>query len=308
VSEAEAQPPARRRIAFFGLGQMGLPMAGHLLRAGHAVTGVDPAPEAGDGFAAIGGRTAPALDAVAGAEIVLTMLPDGKAVQRALLEGAPAVVDAMASGSIVLDMSSAFPGDTLELGRALEPRGIALVDAPVSGGVKKARDATLTIMTGGDPAAVERLRPILERMGSRIFRAGPLGSGHAMKALNNYVSAAGLAAVCEALLVGRKFGLEPETMVAILNASTGRNNSTEAKLAPFILNDAFNSGFALALMAKDLRTAHDLAAMLNVPTPLADCTETLWREASEALGPGADHTEIYRFLQSLMPDRPSGGR
>lgn len=294
---AEATPA--RRIAFFGLGQMGLPMAGHLVRAGHRVTGVDPDPAARTAFERVGGGATDAATALAEAELVVTMLPDGKVVRQALLVGDPPAIDAMPRGGIVIDMSSSFPGDTLDLGRALEASGIALVDAPVSGGVKKAQAGTLAIMAGGDPAALDRVEPLLATMGQAIFRTGRLGSGHAMKALNNYVSAAGLAAACEALLVGRRFGLEPQTMVDILNASTGRNNSTEVKLAPFVLSEAFNSGFAMALMAKDLGTTRELARTLDVATPLADCTEALWRDAAEALGPAADHTEIFRFLEAL---------
>jgi 3-hydroxyisobutyrate dehydrogenase len=296
VAEATGEP---RRVAFFGLGQMGLPMAGRLLAAGHDVLGVDPSAAAREAFTALGGRALPALEAADGAEIVITMLPDGKIVQRALLQGDPAVVGRLAAGSIVVDMSSSFPGDTLDLGKALRAQNVGLVDAPVSGGVKKARDGTLTIMLGGSDELVASVRPLMAAMGKAVFAAGGLGSGHAMKALNNYVSAAGLAAAAEALLVGRKFGLDPDVMVDILNVSTGRNNSTEVKMKPFVLSGSFDSGFALALMAKDLGTAHDLALMLEVETPLADCTTALWARAAAALGPGADHTEIFRYLEDL---------
>lgn len=146
-----------------------------------------------------------------------------------------------------------------KLGEELEKRGLNMVDAPVSGGVRRAVDGSLAIMIGGDPASVARVKPVLEALGRSIFETGPLGSGHAMKALNNFVSAAGLTAACEALAVGKKFGLDPEQMVDILNVSTGRNNSTENKMKPFILSGSYDGGFSLALMAKDLRVAADLA-------------------------------------------------
>ena len=195
-------------------------------------------------------------------------------------------------------MSSSAPMGTRALGEELAQRGVAMVDAPVSGGVAKARDATLAIMAGGLPEHVERARPVLEKLGAKIIPTGPLGSGHAMKALNNYVSAAGLAAAAEALLVARAFGLDPAVMTDVLNASTGRNNSTENKLKQYVLSGTFSAGFAMDLMAKDLATALDLAHSLGVPAPLAEECIALWSKASKSL-PGADHTAIYSFLEKL---------
>ncbi len=136
-------------------------------------------------------------------------------------------------------------------------------------------------------------------MGAAIYATGPLGSGHAMKALNNFVSAAGLVAMCEALLIGRRFGLDPAVIVDILNASTGRNNSTELKAKQFILSGTFASGFSLGLMAKDLRTAAELAAHLGVAAPMSCAVRDLWAKAQGLLGPDADHTEIFRFAERL---------
>jgi 3-hydroxyisobutyrate dehydrogenase len=231
------------------------------------------------------------------------MLPTGRDVREVLLGRAPddpdAAVRGLGPGSLVIDMSSAAPLGTRDTGQHLAASGVAMLDAPVSGGVPRARDGTLAIMVGGEQAAVERARPVLAPLGSKIFIIGPLGSGHAMKALNNYVSAAGLAAAAEALVVGRRFGLDPATMTEVLNASTGRNNSTENKLKQHILSGTFGSGFSLDLMAKDLATAVELAEALGVPVPLAGPCVRLWKEASVRLGPGADHTEIYRFLEQL---------
>jgi 3-hydroxyisobutyrate dehydrogenase len=202
----------------------------------------------------------------------------------------------LASGAIVIDMSSSAPLGTRALGDELNEAGFGFIDAPVSGGVKRAADASLAIMVGGDAAIVARVEPVLAAMGSSIFRTGPLGSGHAMKALNNYVSAAGLAAAVEALAVGQKFGLDPAVMTDVLNASSGRNNTTENKLKQFIIPQTFASGFSMALMAKDIRTADELAAAIGVAAPLADVCTTLWDEAAKHLGPGADHTEFGRYL------------
>jgi len=285
------------RIGVVGLGNMGRPMAENLLKGGFAlaVADVDPRRLAGLGVKAL----LPASLAVLGemSEIVITMLPDGKIVRKALLgaDGSnDGVLDGLQPGSLVIDMSSSAPVGTRELGAELAARGIALVDAPVSGGVKRAIDGTLAIMVGGADADIERARPLLAAMGRDIFPTGPLGSGHAMKALNNYVSAAGLTAAVEALAVGEKFGLDPNVMTDVLNASSGRNNTTENKLRQFILSKTFASGFSAALMAKDVRTADELGAAIGVATPLAEACAVLWGEAAARLGPTADHTEYGR--------------
>ena len=154
-------------------------------------------------------------------------------------------------------------------------------------------------MVGGDAARVARVKPVLAALGKTIFETGPLGSGHAMKALNNFVSATGLTAACEALIVGRKFGLDPDQMVDILNVSTGRNNSTENKIKPFVLSGTYDGGFSLALMAKDLGVAADLADAMGTPSPTAHLMASLWANAREQFQDGADHTEINRYLEAL---------
>jgi 3-hydroxyisobutyrate dehydrogenase len=137
-------------------------------------------------------------------------------------------------------------------------------------------------------------------MGKQIFATGPLGSGHAMKALNNYVSAAGLAAAAEAVLAGSRFGLDPRTIVGILNVSTGRNNSTENKFPQFILPRTFGSGFSLGLMVKDLRTALDVAHATGTPAPLAESVVDTWAEAEKLLGGQADHTAVVQYWEKLL--------
>jgi 3-hydroxyisobutyrate dehydrogenase len=202
----------------------------------------------------------------------------------------------LAPGTVVIDMSSSAPVGTKALGEELIAAGFGFIDAPVSGGVKRAIDGTLAIMAGGDAGTIDKAEPVLKAMGKSIFRTGPLGSGHAAKALNNYVSAAGLAAAVEAVAIGGRFGIAPDVLVDVLNASTGRNNSTENKLKQFVIPEKFTSGFSLALMAKDIRTADDLAHQIGVAAPLADEVAALWDGALKALGSSADHTEIGRYL------------
>jgi 3-hydroxyisobutyrate dehydrogenase len=288
---ASVHPPAA--IAVVGLGNMGRPMAASLTRAGYAVTGYDLAPAARERFAQAGGRAAADVaGAVARAAVVIALLPDGKAVRAAVTAMQPH----LSPGTIVIDMSSSDPIGTRALGADLKAAGFSFIDAPVSGGVKRAIDATLAIMVGGDAAVIDRVEPLLAAMGKDIFRTGPLGSGHAMKALNNYVSAAGLAAACEALAVGEKFGLDPNVMTDVLNASSGRNNTTENKLKQFIISKTFASGFSAALMAKDVNTADELGAAIGVATPLAEACAELWDDAAARLGPAADHTEYARYM------------
>jgi 3-hydroxyisobutyrate dehydrogenase len=227
--------------------------------------------------------------------VVITLLPDGKAVRAALMS----IRQDLRPGCIIIDMSSSDPLGTRELGETLIADGFEFIDAPISGGVKRAIEGTLAIMVGGNPATIERVDPVLMAMGRSIFRTGALGSGHAMKALNNYVSAAGLIAAVEAIQIGEKFGLDPNLMADILNASTGRNNTTELKLKPFIISKAFNAGFPLRLMAKDVRTADNLGHAIGVPVPLADICAKLWDEASQDLGDKADHTAIGQYIEKL---------
>ena len=174
-----------------------------------------------------------------------------------------------------------------------------MLDAPVSGGVSRAMAGTLAIMVGGEPVVVRRCMPVFEAMGERVFETGSLGSGHAMKVLNNVVSAAGLLAAAEALLIGARFGLKPEVMIKVLNASTGRNNSTENKFNQFILSRRFDSGFSLDLMVKDLTTALELARESNMPALFSGVCRELWAAAQSKLEKGSDHTEVVRWFEEM---------
>lgn len=284
-------PPAK--VTVIGLGNMGRPMAACMARAGYDVMGYDLSPDARKAFGEQGGVVAHTVeDAVAGAAAIITLLPDGKIV-RAAIEG---IKSKLARDTILIDMSSSAPMGTRALGEELAAAGLGFIDAPVSGGVKRAIDGTLAIMAGGNHATIDRAEKILLTMGKSVFRTGPLGSGHAAKALNNYVSAAGLAAAAEALAIGSQFGIAPDTLVDVLNASTGRNNSTENKLKQFMISESYASGFAMALMAKDIQTADKLAHQIGVTAPLADEITAMWNAALAQLGPKADHTEIGRYL------------
>ncbi len=294
-----APMPAPQRVGFIGLGKMGQPMAARLLGAGFALRVFDSRSKAiGDFLAQHGGDAAgSAADLGRGVAVVITMLPNGDAVRDVVL--GDGLLDAMRPGSVLIDMGSSSPTGTQTLGETLAARRVAMLDAPVSGGVPRAEAGTLAIMVGGAPDVVARCRAVLQALGGSIFETGPLGSGHALKALNNLVSAAGLIAATEALLIGRRFGLDAAVMIDVFNASTARNNSTENKLKQFVLSRTFASGFSLDLMVKDLTTALDLAHATGTPAPFsAECRE-LWAAAQAQLEGGADHTAVVRWFETL---------
>ena len=190
-------------------------------------------------------------------------------------------------------MSSADPVGTRTLGSDLAPHGVALVDAPVSGGVPRAIDGTLAIMVGGAAEVVERVRPVLAAMGDRIFDVGALGNGHAMKSLNNFVAGTAFVACCEALVVGERFGLDPTVMFEIMNVSTARCFNTDLVMRQHVVSGEFASGFALGLLAKDVGIADGLAHEMGAATPLADLVTLLLADARDRLGPAVDHTRAY---------------
>jgi 3-hydroxyisobutyrate dehydrogenase len=316
----EFVPP--ERVGFIGLGNMGAPMARHLANAGYRVVVADVNPAAMDRFCdGTPGceRAASLAELGRTCRLVITMLPDGRAVRQVLLGGADATVSgpdaglrrdageaggeavaaSLAPGSVVLDMTSAAPVGTRELAAKLAKASISLVDAPVSGGVKRAVEGKLAIMAGGDSVAIDRCRSVLSAMG-QVFRTGGSGSGHAMKALNNYLSAAALATTAETMMAGERFGIDPAVMLQVLNHSTGRNTATEQKYPACVLPRTFNSGFALGLMAKDLRIALELAEAVGTPTSLLSKCSELWTCAEQRLGFNADNTEIVKYLELLQ--------
>ncbi len=285
------------KIGFIGIGNMGWPMAGHVAKAGHAVTVFDvDAARAASFVREHGGTAAADIGEVGGEhEFIVTMLPTGADVRAVLMETDGGLAGHLGPGAIVVDMSSSEPVGTRELGAELAAQDIVLIDAPVSGGVTGAEAATLTIMIGGENEdAIARATPVLEAMGGNLFRTGPLGSGHAMKSLNNYVAAAGFTAASEAMLVGEKFGLDPATMIDIMDVSTGRNFSTEYTIKEHVLTGTFATGFGLSLMAKDVGIAGDLAKEIGVDAPVATLIQNLWRDALAAEGADQDYSAAYR--------------
>jgi 3-hydroxyisobutyrate dehydrogenase len=310
-------------VGFIGLGNMGIPMTRRLVEAGYHVRGFDTSAAARENFEAIGSSDARGdvtaiteLGSVGdGADAVILMLPDSDIVERVLLgrlaseaadgstgggsTGGGLLVN-LAPGTTIVDMSSSDPARTRVLAELVAAAGLTLIDAPVSGGVSGARAGTLTIMVGGPSAAFARFKPMLTAMGKRVLHAGDVGAGHAVKALNNLMSAAHLLASSEALIAGRRFGLDPAVMLEIINGSSGRSGSTENKWPNYILTEKYDAGFPVRLMVKDIKLALSIEHATGVPSAASEAVVATWEAALADLPPDADHTAIARWLN----DRP----
>ena len=221
---------------------------------------------------------------------IFLMLPDGLIVKEIALE----LVANGFKGQLI-DMSSCDPNQTIELGNLLKVHGVNLIDAPVSGGVKKAALGLLMIMVGGRKEDVSIVKSLLDLLGT-VAHIGPLGAGHAMKALNNYVSASGLLASMQALATAETYGIKPQSFVDVINDSTGRNNSTQVKLEPYIIPRNYSSGFSLKLMTKDVEVASAIMENGGFSTPLSDQLPHFLRNALEILEDNADHTALYEHV------------
>ena len=276
------------KVGFVGLGAMGSVMSPLLVKAGYQVFGYDIIANID---VSSGVKQLDTLDDFAQFDAVIFMLPNSKIVSQVvtkLLE--------INTKSILIDMSSSDPRETKKLGKTIETKGLKFLDAPVSGGVSRAKTGDLMIMAGGKEEDLETVKDLLSVMGTVQF-AGPLGSGHAIKALNNYVSAAGLIASFEALATARSFGIKPENFLKIINGATGKNNTTEVKLDKFVVSEQFNSGFALDLMVKDVSIAHNLIKDLSSDNPLSSDVYNYLSKSLKLLGDNPDHTEVYKVIK-----------
>lgn len=290
---------ALRKVGFVGIGNMGSPMAAQLVKAGFEVAVYDINPEVSEKFVAQHGGSAVASLAELGrwCEAVITMLPSDKIVNAVIL-GNGGVASTLAQGGIVVDMSTSDPVATQALAAVLQPRGIAVVDAPVMGGVVFAKDATLDIMVAGDVVAVERVTPLLNAMGRSIIHCGAVGNAHALKALANYINACALINVVEAMTIGKKFGLDAKRMAdALLPMVNGRQHPLEKKVIPQILTRQFNTGMAMGFIAKDLKIAVDTAKSIGAYAPLAERTHALWAEAVQRYGGQLDQTGVAKLWE-----------
>jgi 3-hydroxyisobutyrate dehydrogenase len=285
-------------VGFIGVGAMGTPMIQRLASHGFGVRAYDVDSARVSALESPAGiQVARTISDVAGCALVICMLPSSPAVLD-VVEGPGGLLRELRPGSLIVDMGSSEPAQTIRLAGVAKTAGCAVVDAPVSGGVAGARAGTLSVMFGGTETELIRCRPVLEALGGTIAHVGGVGSGHAMKALNNLLSAIGQAAAAEVIDVGERFGLDPQVMVDVLNQSSGQNNATSTKYAQFVLSGTFASGFRMQLMLKDVRTAVEMGRLKGVAMPLGEVALGLWEGAAAALPSGADQTELARWARA----------
>ena len=290
-------------IGFIGLGNMGLPMAQNLIKAGHKVQGFDVTKSQADALAASGGVAAPTVKAAAsGAEIVITMLPAGQHV-REVYTGADGVLSAAAPGALLIDSSTIDVESARAVAAAAEQKGLPMLDAPVSGGTGGAQAGTLTFMVGGSDAAFARGKPILEKMGKTIVHAGGPGNGQAAKICNNMILGVSMIAVSEAFVLAEKLGLDAQKLFDISSKSSGQCWSmttycpVPGPVPTSPANRDYQAGFTAAMMLKDLKLAQDAAKTAGATTPLgADAANIYSRFVESGEGP-RDFSGIIRFIR-----------
>ena len=287
------------RVGFVGLGVMGWPMATHLAAAGYPLQLFDAAPGVAAGLAgtlAEASVAASPASLAAASDIVFTMVPNGEVV-RDLIGGGDGLLQGFAPGALLVDTSSSEPWLTEQSAAQLRTRGVAMVDAPVSGAEWGAKAAELVFMVGGAAGDLERVRPLLEAMGKAIFHVGGLGAGHAMKCLNNLITSVNLLALSEGLAMGKRYGLDPEAMVDVLDVSTGMSWVGRTHIKQRVISRRFDDPFKLALMVKDIGIAMELARATGTPAPLSALTQQLWRAAAAEAEPDASVSELVRWVE-----------
>ena len=296
------------KIGFIGLGNMGGPMARNLMKAGHELAVFDLVPAAVEAAVAAGARAAPSAAAAAGfGEIALTMLPAGEHVRRVHL-GPSGVIAAAKPGALLIDCSTIDVATAREVSAAAGKAGLAMVDAPVSGGVAGAEAATLTFMVGGDPAAFARAEPILKSMGKAVIHAGGPGNGQAAKICNNMILGISMIAVGEAFVLAEKLGLDHQKLFDIASKASGQCWSLTSycpvpgPVPNSPANRGYKPGFTAAMMLKDLRLAQDAAATTGAATPLGAEAAALYGEFDASGRGGTDFSGIIEMLRAANRD------
>ena len=285
-------------VGFIGVGNMGNPMAGNVLKNGFPLTVYDKNPGAMKNLVADGATAAGSVREVAEkCEVVMTCLPGSPEVEALYLEPG-GLIECARPGSVLVDLSSVLPSTPRKLEPAAKARNVLYLEAPVSGGVTGARAATLAVMTGGDEAVLERVRPILRSIGPNIYRVGPAGAGNTLKAINNMLSSVNSLAMMEGMIVGLKAGLDLETMHDVIKNSSGNSNAL-ARVHRALIPRNFEPGFKVQLMNKDLETFHTIAKEVHVPVSFANVAQR-YQQAAIAAGLGEkDTTVIFTLIERL---------
>jgi len=285
-------------IAFLGLGAIGAPMAKHLTPPGFTLSVWNRTASKAAAFAAANNvrHAKTPADAARGAEIVITCLPTSREV-AALLDGADGLFATMAKGSLLIDCTSGDPATSRQTAARLAEKGIGFLDAPVSGGVSGAEAGKLTVMVGGDAALLERAQPALQAFGEKIVHCGPVGAGHAIKAINQALLAVAIWSLGEGMLALSKAGVKPEVALDVINASSGRSNTSMNLFPQRVIGRAFPRTFKLALIDKDVRIGAQFLREQNVPSPMIQLAAELFAAAHAELGDDADHVEAVKVIE-----------
>jgi 3-hydroxyisobutyrate dehydrogenase len=293
-------------VGFVGLGNIGRPMCLSVARGGFPVVAYDANPRARDGFRGTEVVVAGSLAEVGrGAGVCVLSLPNSEVVEEVVF-GEDGLLEGLSEGDVVIDTSSSRPSSTRDVARRLAERRVGMLDAPVSGGVLRAATGDLAVMVGGEVEVFEEHRAVLEAFSNKVFYVGESGTGHMAKALNNLLSATTMASAAEAVLLGERAGLDPEKLIEVINASSGRSASTEVKFPRYVLDRSFDDGFAISLMNKDVGIALDTASELGFPTVVGSAVGRIWRAALEEGFGGEGHTAIYAFLEAYAGKRTEG--
>lgn len=286
-----------KNIGFVGLGTMGGPMARNVLRKGFPVKGFDLDPAAIERHREAGGATAGSpKEAAEGVDVLITMLPDGPDVERAIL-GEDGAIHGLKSDAVVIDMSTIDPAYTRRIGKVLAERRIAMVDSPVGKTADHAIAGTLTLIVGGDRKVVDDVRPVLDCMGTDFFYCGDIGMGEAMKLANNFLANTILSATSEALVMGIKAGLSLETMMSVMKTTMAWNNQLGVSMPKKALADDFSLGFMVRLAEKDHRLAVQMAKSLGVETPVGSAAFDVLKQASTNGLAGLDVSAVLRLRE-----------
>ncbi|MES2031725.1 MAG: NAD(P)-dependent oxidoreductase [Pseudomonadota bacterium] len=291
-----------KTIGFIGLGAMGSRMVKHLKGVADIRVYDTDATRAAEAAAYVGGRAVKDISGMDGSDAVIMMLPTSAVVDQVLhgADGAKGLLDVLPRGSMVIDMSSSVPTNSVANAEIATKRGISFIDAPVSGGIKGAEAASLAIMAGGSQAEYDRALPLLQKMGANVFLVGKVGAGHAVKALNNLLAATTFVAASEVFAVGAKFGLDPSTMLKVVNASSGQNFQTTHVWEKAVIERTFSFGFALALMEKDVRVAMTLFDAMGSDAQLSRTSANIWAKALASAEPGSDMTVVAKQAEDVL--------
>jgi 3-hydroxyisobutyrate dehydrogenase len=300
---------SKPHIGFIGIGVMGAPMSGNLSKAGYELTILDVNRAAAEQLASThkGILVAETPKAVAEAsDIVITMLPSGEYVRDVAL-GDSGLIDGFRAGSLLLDTTSSEPWLTIETAQALAEKNVDMVDAPVSGALAGAQAGELVFMVGGEKGPVSRVSPLLEIMGKQVFHLGPLGSGHAMKCINNLITSIILMATAEGLTIGKQYGLDPNVMTDVLNVSTGMSWISQTHIKQRIISRKFDDAFKLDLMVKDIGIAMKLASSLELPLPLSALGQQLWKASARYAPESSSISDMVRWVEHMTKTEITSG-